>query len=137
MEKVIRYKATDGRIFYSKKKCEEYEIVLQKIETIMKGLKPKPVDNNCRFTNGGGYIQQNIKKVEKAKKELIALGMKFFEEKDKWSFNAIGRLFCDSGYDCFYGAWMRLDCVDKFGREWGQPYYAANPTKGEQKEFVG
>ena len=137
MKIVQRYKAHDGRIFDSEKECIDYEKLSEDISNIMKDLKPLPKDDSCRFSNGEGYIQQDKYTVTKAKKDITDSGNKFFKTgNDKWSFEAIGRLFDDSAYRNFYYAWGRLQCIDKLSREWGQPYYAINMNAGTQKEFT-
>lgn len=46
----------------------------------------------------------------------------------------VGRLLGECrGLRPLSNAWRRFGCIDKMGKEWGQPYFAANPEKGTQK----
>lgn len=72
---------------------------------------------------------------KKAKLQLTDYGNKMLKINPPASFGWIGRYFDDGGHNCLYEAWSRLRCIDEKGREWGQPYYALNPEKGEQKSL--
>lgn len=135
MKVIQKYQADDGKIFSTIEECEKYEQLCSRVEEIMKWLNPLPKDKGCRFANGGGYIQQEKKIVDKARIEIVDLGNKFFKQPVKWDFYAIGRLFNDSGYSCLYSAWGRLSNIDSNYREWGQGYYAIFPEKGIQKPY--
>jgi hypothetical protein len=136
MQIISKYQALDNKVFNTEKECVEYDKLVKKVRKIMIDLIALPKDDSCRFANGGGYIQQKKPVIDKARIELTDLGNIFFKQKDKWNFHAIGRLFNDSGYDCLYNAWGRLEHVDSKYREWGQGYYAVNPNKGVQAPFV-
>ena len=46
-----------------------------------------------------------------------------------WVTRAIGDSDCPH---TIYRMWSRFTCIDKEGREWGQPFYATNPNQAEQ-----
>jgi len=136
MEKVTKYKAVDGKLFKDSDECRKYEENINKVNKIMVALNPIPEDS-CEFMNGEGYIKQNLKAVKKAENELFKLGCEIFKLKpSQWGKYSIGRVFDDSGFTFIYSAWGRLNNIDKFGREWGQGYYAINPDKGKQEPFM-
>ena len=99
---IQKYKALDGSVFNSEEDCKNYELLETKVNKILKRLNPLPKDESCRFSNGEGYIQQDKNIIEKARVDLTELGNRFFKQKDKWSFYAIGRLFDDSNNLCLY-----------------------------------
>lgn len=136
MEIITKYKAEDGSVFNSEYDCMQYERLCLMVNEFMQELNPLPKENGCNFANGGGYIQQKKRPVERAKKEIVDLGKRWLASKHNWSFNSIGRLFDDSGVKCLYHAWGRLSNIDTQYREWGQGYYAINPHKGVQKPYT-
>jgi hypothetical protein len=126
MEKVIKYKSIDGCIFDDEASCLKHESFVAHVTLIMRELVKNP--GTTEFFNGRGYIQQEGRIVEKAKRELLALGREIYKEPNM-SFGWMGR-YCD-GNRPLYGAWCKLSNIDILNREWGQQYYANNPTKGE------
>ncbi len=161
--KLTKYKALDGSFFNDESECIKYDELVKKVNKIMEPIGSPVKDEGCSFANGEGYIQRNLGKVNRAKIELTKLGNEYFLQQsidyinsDKWinysgktreqaikdrkaenpySFDFIGRVMDDSGNKILYSSWTRLICIDNKGREWGQPYYAFNPTKGKQIEF--
>jgi len=134
MEKIIRYKSLDNTIFDDEQKCINYDNLIKKVRLIMIPLGDLPKDESCKFANGQGYLQHNIKDVSKAKKELTDLANNYF--KTNYGFGFIGRVMNDSNNSVLYFNWGRLNCIDEKGREWGQQYYAINPEKGKQIQFI-
>jgi hypothetical protein len=136
MQQIIQYKAYDGTMFSDESKCTTYEQQCLQIDDIMKFMGQKPKDNSCIFANGGGYIPHNMEKVKAARTTLMELGMAILDIKKAPGEYMIGRHFDDSNNKALYSAWSRLWCCDEQGREWGQSYFAHNPTKGTQEIFI-
>ena len=132
MKPVTKYMSTDGITFDTEKECRDHELLFKKVKAIMKPLGPYPKDELCKFANGDGYLQHSPFDVECAKNELVELGSETLHIKKPVSFVFIGRYFYDTGESVLYHAWSRLYSIDGLGREWGQPYYAQNPTEGKQ-----
>lgn len=82
----------------------------------------EPIPDDTSFLNGEGYILQDPDIIEEIRKYFI----------DKYgSFYVAGRTLDDSG-SVLYRVFMRVFTVDKQYREWGQPFYANNPSQGKQ-----
>lgn len=133
MEAITKYKALDGKIFDNKEDCIKYDELVSNVRIIFKSIRENPDD--IRFSNGGGYIQHDSSPVEAIKVELLKLTNKYFNKKYT-DFLHLGRLLDDSGCNVLYRAYTRLVSIDSTYREWGQPYYALNPSKGKQVEFT-
>lgn len=138
MESIIQYKAKDGRIFNNEENCLTYEQQLDKIEKIMSGLFDRP--DSCDFINGGGYIQQEKNNVDKAIIDLvkasgvcdhIANSLEFNKNPFTYRNGIIGRYLDDNdSFICKH--WLRFRCMDDNYREYGQPYFASNPSQAKQ-----
>lgn len=143
------YEARDGTRFIVEADALAHEKRLDKlavIEDIILPLGPVPSDPGCNYANGGGYVQRDLAIAKRCAEGLVKA---FAEAKPAhadicrrvltegaWLCRAgiIGRVISDCDGD-FWRAWSRLSCIDDQGREWGQPYYALNPTKGTQREW--
>jgi len=139
MKSVTKYKAADGEIFDSAKKCREYENLIKKVNEVMKSLGPIPRDKGCRWANGEGYLQHDLNDIADAKTALVVLGCEYLQidkSPGSISFNWIGRYFDDSRVLPLYIAWGRLSNCDDKGREWGQMFYALHPEEGKQVPFT-
>lgn len=137
MQVISKYQALDGKIFNTEKECLAYDKIVKQVKSIMKNLQDLPEDKDCRFANGKGFIKQDKTQVAIAKSKIYDLGLKVFKLKEKdVDFYFIGRYMNDSGYDCLYDAWGRLNNIDSKSREWGQGYYAKNPDKGVQAPYT-
>lgn len=137
MEKILMFKSNDGELFKTKQKCENHETKINKIKKVMSTLNELPKKNNCNFANGDGFVRQNIEVVCKAMIDIVNIaGIKKHPDFISNPFNcrrgSIGRYIDDSGNSILYRAWYRFMCMDDECREWGQPYYAINPDKGQQ-----
>jgi len=135
MKEVIRYEALDGLIFVEKQKCIEYDELIRLCWTIEKQLKPVPKDDGCKFANGGGYIQQEqgIKEKIKGQIEKLAITRNIV---NRDSIGMLGRYLSDSTINKpLNHIYYRIQSIDSLDREWGQAYFALNPSKGTQQEF--
>jgi len=141
MKPVTKYQADDGRIFDTEQDAIKHDAKVLSVKDAYKLLKPTPQDDGCDFANGGGYVQQDPIKVQEFKRQIMLMGAEHHSKMAEWAKNPmevhpqsiVGRILsdCDS---TLYGAWNRVMCMDDKFREWGQPYYAINPDKGEQRE---
>lgn len=136
------YLASDGAECESPKAAKARNALLIEIARALAPLGPKVKDRGCQFANGHGYRQHKKADVLKAKTALIAIAKRLVPDKI-WAnppeeihpMSFAGRLLDDSS-PTLYEAWQRFMCIDeRTWREWGQPYYALNPEKGEQKEW--
>ena len=89
------------------------------------------------FANGAGYIQHSCDIVEKCQRDFLdycyeVTGQDVFKEKNVHRQGIVGRYLDDGGTD-LYRYWHRFVCIDEENREWGQPFFAINPTKGKQR----
>jgi len=137
MKIVTRYEALDGKIFKNLKDCLMYDALFLQCEALLNDLKPLPADESCTFANGGGFIQQDQKVINKITKELKKIAInEGIITKDNLSY--IGRILSDNyiEYKPLFSVWSRLQQIDPMSREWGQPYFANNPSKGVQQEYI-
>lgn len=140
MKEVVRYQSDDGKIFDTAEAAIKQDAKAVSIKGAYKLLRPTPKNDGCDFTNGGGYVQQDALKVQEFKRQIMLLGARHHEKMAEWAKNPIevhpqsivGRILSDCDSD-LYDAWHRVMCMDDKFREWGQPYYAINPDKGEQR----
>ena len=136
MMPVTRFRANDGSEHQTPEAAKERDAVVAAIHEVEAPLGQRLDD--CKFTNGGGYVQHDPKAVRQVTVNLLRLAV---IEMPRWAadrpemFNAatfrpggfLGRLLDDSRSP-LYRLYCRLWCIDEQNREWGQPYYAANPS---------
>lgn len=108
----IVYVLDDGTVFSNRIKAQEYEALLTDCLKLEAEIGPRVIETRTRganFPNGSGYVQRDLTTVETVR-------VQFRELHRGHSYDppppCLGRL----GY--------RLQSIDQFGREWGQPYYA-------------
>ncbi len=143
METITKFKAIDGTEFTSETECLKYESLIRKVDSIMALLPPTPNNDGCSFANGDGYIKHDKAKLRNAQIQILELCKEYIDHKwiqqtiDDESVHPsyVGRLIDDYNIRPINKAWFRFMCVDKKSREWGQPYYANNPEKGEQVQL--
>ena len=111
MKAITRYRADDGTEHANEERCLAHEALCAEIGKIISKLQPRPEGSG--FSNGEGYIQQDGNIVSSIDRALRGHG----------DIPEIGPLF---------RAWERMRSIDTLYREWGQPYYAAHPSQGEQ-----
>jgi hypothetical protein len=139
------YEAADGARFDKETECIAYEDLCLEVGSIMEKLKPRPDDAGCNFSNGTGFRQHSKESFLDAQRSLVKIARRFFN--DKYStphfdhaeaavfpvgHTMVSRFINEGCPRPVDRAWHRLGCFDKQFREWGQPYYAMNPDKGEQ-----
>lgn len=135
------YVADDGSEYESEPAAKRHNRLLVQIRAALVPLGPKIKDRASEFANGHGYRQHDLADVMKAKEAFIAICKRQVPDKvwdapvrDIHPMGFAGRLLDDSS-PTLYASWHRFMCIDDQGREWGQPYFALNPEKGEQKEW--
>jgi hypothetical protein len=142
---ISKYKAADGREFESLDEANKYERDIERLENAVALLKPIPKNDGCNFSNGEGFVQQDAPTVRKAKEAVIEIARSRNPDNSSfgpWAEVADGDVPGYSGFarildECdslVYRYWSRFMCIDKQFREWGQPYYALNPSEGKQVE---
>ncbi len=124
MREVTRYEANDGSIWTTQEKAEERDADLVVCEQIVESLGPRPKDSHCNFSNGHGYVPHLPEHVLLAQKRWDAACLE--------RFGTCHPRAVDDYQHPLRGIGSRLRCIDESGREWGQPFFALNPTKGKQ-----
>lgn len=143
MKMVTKYKANDGAEFDNANACKKYEQLCAEIDAVMATLPRRPADKDCKFANGHGYLQHNQETFLAARAALLTIGNRLIPH--KWFQQSLsntdihpswcGRLI-DEVSAPLSRAWLRISCVDKEFREWGQPYFANNPDKVPAQDMV-
>lgn len=137
MQVITKIQAVDGKLFDTEADCIKHEKIIDEIKDAMSTLNPIPTD--CDFSNGGGFIQQDISVVSKAMVRIVEIAgiekkPKFTNDPFSCRFGVIGRCIDDGGNPDIWRAWSRFMNIDNLVREWGQSYFARNPEKGKQKD---
>lgn len=138
MKTVNRYIADDGSEFTTEGACRKYEGLCGEVNAVMARLPVRP--SEVDYQNGGGYLQHDPETWQAVKLDLLHIIKRVMPH--EWVDHAIakatthpswvGRLIDDGGEKVLRQAWFRIYCTDSEFREWGQPYYAANPGEGKQ-----
>lgn len=139
MQVTIKYKAIDGIEFNKEVECLDYEALIYRVQDIMSQLPVMPEQDNCNFSNGHGFIQHDKKLLrlvqlnllEEIKRKINHPWIQQTIDDEKIHHSYVGRLLGDYNINPLSKAWYRFSCIDDLGREWGQPYFANNPDKGE------
>lgn len=139
MKAITTYEANDGSQHDSREKAIGRDLLIANIRALMMPLGERPDDTD--FSNGNGFIQHTEAIIQRVKGDLLYLAKPYLGDliKQEWidrpqevhPMSFVGRLF-DEVDGPLRKAWFRLMCVDGDWREWGQPYYAINPTEGKQ-----
>ena len=139
MQTITKFKAIDGVEFTDKQECIKYELLIDRVNSIMNTLPKHP--DSCDFSNGIGYLQHDKTTLRNAKVSLLTICKEYIDHKwiqqsidgDTVHPSWVGRLLGDYGIRPLERAWNRFQCIDSKYREWGQPYFAYNPEKATQK----
>lgn len=137
MRQVTKYRAEDGTLWETAERAIHRDHLLLEIAAALEPLGAEPED----ISNGNGYVQHVREAVLAAKRALLVLGKRETgHEVFNWpaeqvhNRSIVGRILDDSDIKPLGRAWWRIMCIDERDREWGQPFFAANPEKGEQRE---
>jgi hypothetical protein len=147
MKAIQKFKADDGAEFATMAACVAHEALCAEVAEIMATLPARPDNDGCRFSNGHGYLQHDVKNLERARVSILKVGQRFITD-PPWLQQTIddpvgchpswaARLIGDACPRPVEAAWYRFQCVDKQHREWGQPYYANNPSEASGQHEVG
>lgn len=149
MQKIQKFKADDGAEFNTEAECAAYEALCAEIDEVMATLPARPDDSGCHFSNGYGYLQHDAETLERARVSILKIGKRFISSPSSppWLQQTIdnpdgchpswaGRLIDEACPRPVGVAWYRFQCIDKQGREWGQPFYANNPDKASGEHEV-
>lgn len=112
---VTRYQTSDGALFEREQDAIARMDELEARDAVEALLRPLPSDDGCAFANGDGFVQQTTK-------AILALSEYVYKH---------GGHRSASEHPVASKLQYRLHCIDKLGREWGQPYYAAHPEDGK------
>lgn len=136
VSEVTRYTTADGRQFTSREAAEQYAAQAEHIQAVMSLLPPAPDSTN--YANGDGYIQHRELDVRQVWNTLLRLAGEYLGE-HKWYTQSLdfgadsswaGRLIGESDHKALWKAWFRMTCLNRNTmREYGQPFFAANPDK--------
>lgn len=151
MNKIIKYVSDDGIEFNSESKCRQYEFMVNEVNWIEGHLDDKP--NTSDYGNGCGYIQHNKETVIETMKLLLLVIKRFIPDHKpvdeiiteviiRGKFvnprtTIVTRLIDEMCPKVIQNVWFRFYCMDDQFREWGQPYFAMNPDKGESIQLNG
>lgn len=143
MKTITKFQAYTGREFTDAAACEKYEERCLKANAVIERLNPEPKDDGCQFANGHGFIKHDPAEFMAVRAELLRLAQQ--EYPHKWFEQSLadptvdaswaGRMIDEACNERLVRAWARIQCTDKQCREWGQPYYASHPDKGEQRQL--
>lgn len=138
MKPITQFQSETGRIFKDEESALKHDALFKAQNEVSK-LLPQAVDDSCEFSNGGGFIQHTPNDIEAFSLGLRRLlAMEFGDDSaivkhwDAGNSGYIGRYLDNSGSNT-YRLLDRFLAIDKLGREWGQPFYAAYPEDGRQK----
>lgn len=151
--KVTQYVADDGTVFEDEDSCLKHENLIKRLEPIKRLLDVGFDVEDINFANGSGYCQHDRDNFEKAKTMLLEIALESFTESStgpyEWIKTTLEKSWDDSSIHPSWAAraiddgcpslvrkmFYRFYCTDESYREWGQPYFAANPGKGTQKKL--
>ena len=139
MEKITKYKAADGVEFLDEIECKLHEVNCDTARHIMSALPAKP--DGCDFSNGSGYIQHDKDLLLKTRNRFLEFAKRYtdasciqqtidkgFDVHPSWAGRVLGEMLPYS----IGKHWYRFETISDDFREWGQPYYAKNPSEAKQ-----
>lgn len=147
MKAVTVYEAMDGSHFGDPDACLARDRLCAQCDTLLKMLEPIPENDGCSFANGDGYVAQDPKRYVAVLNGALDIFDGYFTSEAARKHSAyarqqgpghamdsfVGRYLDDSpNLSPLRSVWSRLRDIDAQCREWGQPFYASNPTAGKQ-----
>lgn len=145
MKTITKFVANDGTEFTDPKDCAAYDELIRDVAALAGPLGPDPHDRRgCAFSNGDGYVWHNPQVVRRVGIALLRKASETCGATWKARFNELADKY-DEAHPSHAARWMdevapkplakawaRIYCIDKQGREWGQPYYCMNPGQATQ-----
>lgn len=144
---IQKWKSADGAEWDSEEHADQRDRLCEAVRLAMLPLGDKPSLPACGFENGAGYVQHTAAVVEQVKLRVFEVA----KEKLAWWLDSQKRDHGKTDYELavvthpswhvrmldgscqpLESAYGRLSCIDKLNREWGQPFFALNPTEGKQ-----
>ncbi len=139
MKEIIKYVADDGLEFDDRAKCESYEAICARVQSLMSRLPAKPELPGCGFENGGGYVQHDPEVARAVRRGLLEIANEIMPH--HWFTQSIedetvhpswpGRMIGEMSERCLSSAWQRFMCMTPDFREYGQPYFASHPQEAK------
>jgi len=145
MKTITKFEAIDGTEFNKEQDCVDYEKLIERVNNIMNvlpNISEYPNPAFC-FQSGSGFLQHDKVKLRDAQVKILKLCKEYIT--NEWIEESINNnvhpsyvekvLDDTDDYRIFplMRAWWRFMRIDKLSREWGHPYYASHPEKGEQR----
>jgi len=118
MRRVDRWECGDGSVWTSEARARDRDVLIAEASAFIASLNLKPIPKGGEFSNGAGYVQQPA-----GSRDMI-VGWAKSKGWNRDTDGPVGRVA------------YRAHCTDHMDREWGQPYFALNPTKGKQFEVA-
>ena len=123
MEAVTKFKSHDGIVFDTTTQCIDHEKLVGDVNYIMGRLIERPEDIDLDYSNGQGYIQQNIEVSASVRIDILELCKKYTNH--KWIQQTIdnssvdsswaGRIIGELNKPPLQSAWYRFSCIDELG----------------------
>jgi hypothetical protein len=143
MKLITKYQADDGSEWSTAEQAQDRDLLCERVSAVMSAWPAHPENDGCEFLNGGGYIQLSEHLFDQVKDQLLDIIKERVDHKEveqirskKAPLNLVAMLISDCGMGPVNAAWRRLSCVDSYFREWGQPYFASNPDRGQQRQIA-
>ena len=119
MRAVTKYEADDGVIFATEQQAISRDVLIAECESFKALIGIAAVKEvGSGFSSGGGFIQHSRGTGDRIHKFLKEKGA------NRDTDGPVGRLI-----------WL-WQCLDEQDRQWGQPYFAIHPDKGQQVEVT-
>lgn len=110
MRPVTMYEADDGSRWRTEDEARARDEMAMRVLQIVGGAGLKARPSGSEFDNGYTFVQQ-----PKGARQFLAAALRVLQA-NRDSDGPIGKLM------------YRVHCMDQDDREWGQPYFALNPT---------
>ena len=149
MKTITMYEANDGSIHATQTRAVERDVMIEQCEAIIEGLPPVP--DSTSWSNGDlGYMQHDPALIVEIRQRLYEFVEPLLKDWIDLQINKHGltkeqllwvdpfwfsRLLDTSKYDPLHKICSRLSCINRDGREYGQPYFARNPKECKQEVY--
>ena len=141
MKTIVKYVAIDGKEFTGQLDCEDYEQLIETVNAIM--AKLPYVSEDTVFHNGSGYLLHPMSTVKEVRNEILEICKKYIDHHwiqqtiDDYNVDPswVARILSDYNISPLSKAWYRFKCIDKDGKEWGQPYYVTHQNEAKQVQL--